>query len=239
MKKLLFPLFCILFILPATGQDAEAILAKMDNIMYSPKDKSGTVSIVLVDKDGNKKVREAAMFQKGTDKKLYRYTQPESQAGIATLSLPDGIMWLSMPAFEKPKKISLLSRSQAFTGTDFSYEDMSTLTYSERFTPEINSTGKDDYVLILKPKSKKTKYSKILLRVDKKGYAIWMKYYNLQGRMFKEANYTYEKVGKYWYAAEVIMKNLEKNHSTIIRLKDMKFDQGISDDLFLVENLKN
>jgi outer membrane lipoprotein-sorting protein len=74
--------------------------------------------------------------------------------------------------------------------------------------------------------------------VDKKGYAIWMKYYNSQGRMFKEATYTYEKIGKYWNAAEVIMKDFDKKHSTIIQLKDMKFDQGLSDELFLVENMK-
>ena len=238
MKNILLLAFFMLSIIPLNAQDADSILAEMDNIMYSPKDKSGKVSIILVDKDGNEKVREADMFQKGSDKKLYRYTKPESQAGIATLSLPEGVMWLSMPAFEKPKKISLLSRSQAFTGTDFSYEDMATTTYSERFTPKVLDEGKNDYVLELKPKSNKSKYSKIILRVDKKGYAIWMKYYNSQGRNFKEATYTYEKIGKYWNASEVIMKDFDKKHSTIIQLKDMKFDQGLSDDLFLVEKMQ-
>jgi outer membrane lipoprotein-sorting protein len=65
-----------------------------------------------------------------------------------------------------------------------------------------------------------------------------MKFYNLQGRMFKEATYTYEKIGKYWNAKEVVMKDLEKNHSTTIRLSDIKFDQGLSDDIFLVEKMK-
>ncbi len=70
------------------------------------------------------------------------------------------------------------------------------------------------------------------------GYPIWMKFYNVQGRMFKEATYKYEKIGKCWNAAEVVMKDLEKNHSTTIKLSDIKFDQGLSDDIFLVENLK-
>jgi outer membrane lipoprotein-sorting protein len=56
--------------------------------------------------------------------------------------------------------------------------------------------------------------------------------------MFKEATYTYEKIGKYWNAAEVVMKDLEKNHSTKIRLTNIKFDQGLSDDIFTVENMK-
>ena len=223
----------------AEAQDAQAILAAMDKIMFSSKDKSGKVTIILTEKDGSEKVREAEMFQKGADKKLYRYTKPESQAGIATLSLPDGVMWMAMPAFEKPKRISMLSKSQSFTGTDFSYEDMATTPYSERFTPKVTSTGADDYLLDLIPISGKSNYSKIILRVNKtNGYPIWMKFYNLQGRMFKEATYTYEKIGKYWNAKEVVMKDLEKNHSTTIRLSDIKFDQGLSDDIFLVEKMK-
>jgi outer membrane lipoprotein-sorting protein len=223
----------------ASAQDAQAILAAMDKIMFSSKDKSGKVTIILTDKDGSEKVREAEMFQKGPDKKLYRYTKPESQAGIATLSLPDSVMWMAMPAFEKPKRISMLSKSQSFTGTDFSYEDMATTPYSERFTSKITSTGADDYLLDLIPISGKSNYSKIILRVNKtNGYPIWMKFYNLQGRMFKEATYTYEKIGKYWNAKEVVMKDLEKNHSTTIRLSDIKFDQGLSDDIFLVEKMK-
>jgi outer membrane lipoprotein-sorting protein len=240
MKIFLLPVLLVLWVLPAASQDdPNTILSKMDQVMFSPKDRSGNLTMILVDKDGSEKIREATFLQKGTDKKLYRYTKPESQAGIASLSLPGDVMWLYMPALGQPKKVSILSRSQAFTGTDFSYEDMSLTSYSERFTPSIQSTGANDYVLELNPKSNKSIYSKILVRVDKtNGYPIWMKYYNAQGRMFKEATYTYEKVGKYWNASEVVMKDLEKNHSTIVRMKNVKFDQGLSDDIFTVEKLK-
>jgi outer membrane lipoprotein-sorting protein len=239
MRIILFFALIILGSQLASAQDAQAILAAMDKVMFSSKDKSGKVTIILTEKDGSEKVREAEMFQKGPDKKLYRYTKPESQAGIATLSLPDGVMWMAMPAFEKPKRISMLSKSQSFTGTDFSYEDMATTPYCDRFTSKITSTGADDYLLDLIPISGKSNYSKIILRVNKtNGYPIWMKFYNVQGRMFKEADYTYEKIGKYWNAKEVVMKDLEKNHSTTIKLSDIKFDQGLSDDIFKVENLK-
>ena len=221
------------------AQDAAEVLTKMDKILFSPKDKSGIATITLIDKTGTEKVREAEFFQKGPHKKLYRYTKPESQAGIATLTLPDNVVWLSLPAFEKPKRISLLSKSQAFNNTDFSYEDMATTPYSERFTPKITSTGANDYVLELTPISGKSKYTKIILRMDKtNAYPISMLYYNEQNRLFKEATYTYEKIGKYWNAKEVIMKDIEKDHSTVIQLSEIKFDQGLSDDLFQVENLK-
>jgi outer membrane lipoprotein-sorting protein len=227
-------------LMPGSSQDARTILSNMDRVIFSPKDKQGKVTMILTDKTGKEKIREAIMLQKGADKKLYRYTKPESQAGIATLSLPNDVMWLYMPAFVIPRKISMLAKGQAFNGTDFSYEDMVTTPYSERFTPTLLETKRDSYVLNLVPVSGKSNYARIIVNVDKtNGYPVTMQYYNTQGKKIKEASYRYEKIGKYWNAAEVIMKDLEKDHSTKILLSDVKFDQGLTDDVFAVKNLKS
>lgn len=223
---------------PLFAQDAKMMLEKMDEIIFSPKDKQGKVSIILINNKGNEKVREAEMMQKGTDKKIYRYTSPESQAGIATLSLPDGMMWLYMPAFGKPKKISLLSKSQAFTGTDFSYEDMATTPYSDRYSPKYLEEKGDKYLLELSPVDDRSNYSKIIVHLNKSYYyPIRMEYFDRIGNKFKEANYKYTQSGKYWYAMEVIMADLNKQHMTKILLSDILFDQGLSDDLFTKEKL--
>ncbi|MBK9391354.1 MAG: outer membrane lipoprotein-sorting protein [Bacteroidetes bacterium] len=223
----------------AEAQDAAAILEKMDYIIIAPKDKTGNVKIILIDKTGKEKVREAQMLQKGPHNKLYRYTKPDSQAGIATLTLPDNVMWLFLPALGKPKRISMLTKDTSFNNTDFSYEDMATTPYADRFTPELLESTGEYYFLNLVPKSGKSNYSKIITKINKEhGYAESMDIYDLKGKKFKEAVYKYEKVGKYWNATEVIMKDLEKNHSTKIIITDAKFDQGLSDDIFKVENLK-
>jgi outer membrane lipoprotein-sorting protein len=223
----------------SAAQDAKAILEKMDYITNAPKDKEGNVKIILIDKTGKEKIREAQMFQKGPHNKLYRYTKPESQAGIATLTLPDNVMWLYLPALGKPKRISMLTKDTSFNNTDFSYEDMATTPYAERFTPELIESSGDYYMLNLIPKSGKSNYSKIIVKINKEnGYAETMDIYDLKGKKFKESVYKYEKVGKYWNATEVVMKDLDKNHSTRILVTDVKFDQGLSDDLFTVENLK-
>jgi outer membrane lipoprotein-sorting protein len=237
--KLLLVLMLAGCMLDAKSQDAASILAKMDKIIFSPKDKQGKVTIILSDNLGKEKVREATLQQKGRDKKLYRYTKPESQAGIATLSLSNDVMWLYMPAFGKPKKISMLAKDQSFTGTDFSYEDMVTTPYSDRYTPTLLSSEGSTYLLKLIPKSGKSNYSKVFVTIDKaNGYPVTMEYYNRMDKKFKESDYRFEKVGEYWNAAEVTMKDYEKNHSTRILLQDVKFDQGLSDDIFLVEKLK-
>ncbi len=242
MIKSIIKTHLILFILTAgivggKAQDANDLLLKMDNIMFSPKDKTAKMKMVLTNNNsGKEKVREAEMLQKGTNKKLFRYTAPEKQAGIATLSLPDGIMWLYMPAFGKPKKISLLAKSQAFSGTDFSYEDMATTPYAERYTPALIETRNEAFVLELTPISEKSDYSKIIANIDKAYYyPLKFEYFDKKGNKFKEAVYQYQKVGKYWNASEVIMTDLRKNHSTKIQLTEVKFDTGLTDDMFTVE----
>ncbi len=240
IKILLF--ISILFICTSAlyAQDAASLLLDMDEIIGAPKDKVAVVNMIITDKSGKVKNREASLKQKGRFKKLYRYTKPEKQAGIATLSLPDNAIWLYMPAFGKAVRINLLSKSQAFNGTDFSHEDMSGIPYIERYTPElINSKNPDFYVLQLIPKSKKSKYTKIILTLDRTvHYPLKMEYFDKNNKYFKIATYTYEKKDSYWYAKEVLMTDLIKKHSTKIILTDVKFDQGINDDEFLVENLK-
>jgi len=221
------------------AQDAATLLSNMDKVIFGPEDKQGNVKIILSDdRSGSGRIREATMLQKGTDKKLFRYTKPEKQAGIATLSLPGDIMWLYMPAFGKPKKISFLAKSGAFNGTDFSYEDMATSPYADRFEPKLVESSNEIHLLELTPKSGKSQYSKIMVAIDKQNYfPKTMEYFDRGGQKFKQATYTYKKIGKYWNAAEVVMINLRKEHSTRIQLTDIKFDQGLSDEMFTVENL--
>ena len=240
-NKLLL-LVVLLLALPINnfGQDAESLLKKMDDLMGAPKDRVANVEMTVTDKYGDVKVAEAILKQKGTERKLYKYTKPEKKVGIATLALPDDVMWLYMPSFGKAIRISLLSKSQAFTGTDFSYEDMSGVPYNVRYTPKmLQSENDSEYMLELTPRSNKTMYSRIVLSLDKKyNYPIKMAFFDKDNNYEKLATYKYEKKDSYWYAKEVLMTDLRKDHSTKIVMKDIKFDQGLTDDEFTVETLK-
>ena len=221
------------------AQDGSEILAKMDDVMLAPKDKQAEMRISLRTKSGSGKTREALLFQKGGNKRLTKYTWPETQAGIATLVLPNGEMWLYMPALGGPKKISVLAKSQAFNNTDFSLEDMANSPYGDRYSATLLATNTDNYVLELIPGDKKSAYSKVVVTVNKDNYyPEKMEYYDRIGNKFKEAIYTYNKEGKYWNAAEVMMTNLKKGHSTRIEIYNVKYDQGLDDAIFEVENLR-
>jgi len=223
----------------AQNEDAVALLKKMDDVMYSSKDMTGLNKIVLINKNGKESVREATIAQKGTDKRLFRFTKPASQAGISVLSLPNDVMYLYMPAFGKERRISSSVKNQKFAGTDFSYDDMESKLFSQKYSPRLIDTRDNVYVLELLPKSKKSAYSKVILYLNKKYfYPEKMEYYDKGNHKVKEAVYTFKKIGNYWNASQIVMKDLKKNHTTKMIMSGVKYDRGIPDDYFSVRKLK-
>jgi outer membrane lipoprotein-sorting protein len=225
-------------IITANAQDAATILKNMDNVMYSPKDMTGKNKIILIDKNGKQEVREATIQQKGTDKRIFRFTAPASQAGISVLSLPNDIMYLYLPAFGKERRIASSAKNQNFAGTDFSYDDMESVLFSVKYTPNLSKTEANVFVLELTPKGN-SDYSKVIAHINKANfYPELMEYYDKGGNKVKEAKYTFKKIGNYWNASEIEMTDLKKNHSTKMQMSDVKYDTGLSDDDFTVRKLK-
>jgi len=222
----------------ANAQDATAILKKMDDVMLSAKDMTAKNKIVLIDKSGKQEIREATVQQKGTDKRMFRFSSPASQAGIAVLSLPNDVMYLYLPAFGKERRIATSAKNQNFAGTDFAYDDMESKPYSEKYTPKLLKTEADVYILELTPKTA-SDYSKIIVRVNKtNNYPESMEYYDKGGNKIKEAKYIFKKIGNYWNAQEVEMADLKKNRKTKMQMSDVKYDTGLTDDDFTVRKLK-
>ena len=117
------------------AQNPGDILRKMDEQYATIKDKEANVVMEMINnKTGKVKIRKALLKQKRPFKTLFLFTYPPSQAGIGTLSLPGGIVYLYMPAFGKPKKISNLANSGSFSQSDFSTKDMGPRNWAKNYT---------------------------------------------------------------------------------------------------------
>ena len=223
----------------ATAQNsAKEILAAMDKVLLAPKDKVLNLEMVMTDLRTNKqKTKKATIYQKGGDKKLFVYTYPQSDKGIATLSLP-GELYIYLPMFKKPKKITNMADGNSFNKSDFSLEDMPSKPYSESYTPSLVSSDATTWVLSLKPKSDKTSYSKLVVTVNKAHhYPEKIEYYDKKGTKVKEAVYHFRKIGNYWVSDKVTMTDLKKKHRTAITMSDIKLNQGLKDSIFTLEHL--
>ena len=239
IQRTLFIYFLLaVSILFVHGQDANTILKKMDDVMFSPKDMSAKMRVVMTDKNGKQEIREAYLQQKGTEKRIFRFTSPASQAGIAVLSLPDDIMYLYLPAYGKERRIASSAKNQNFAGTNFSYDDMESKSYSAKYTPDLLNSESGFFSLALTPKSA-SDYSRIIVNVNKTDYyPESMEYYDKGNNKTKTAKYTFKKIGKYWNSTEVEMTNIKTGRKTIMQMSDVRYDSGLTDDDFTVRKLK-
>ena len=219
--------------------DANAILKKMDATIFAIKDKTVNIKMVMVNlKSGKEKEKQAILMQKGTQMKLFRYVYPASDSGIATLSLPNGEIYLYLPLFKKPKKITNLAESNAFNSSDFSIEDMATSAYADKYTPSLKSSSGTNYVLDLTPKISNTSYKHLVVYINKQNfYPEKFEFYDKKNVMVKTSKYHHVKINGFWIADRVSMEDLKKMHKTTLYMSDIKLNQGLSDDLFTLENL--
>jgi len=172
MKKCILSSMLILSIIASLTQvwaqekqlTASQILSKVDDVVNAPKDQDLKIKLILIDKEGKEETRELVMFQKGSDKRMVKFTSPASQKGIAFLSLPNDIMYLYLPAFKKTRRIASHIKNTKFAGTDFTYEDMEAKRYSEKYIPELLKRDESHYILQLKPKEGiVTDFSKLVM----------------------------------------------------------------------------
>ena len=239
MKRLGFIIPLIVVLVAFTADNASSILAKVDKNMLAIKDKTAEVEMQMINlKNGSKKVKKAMLYQKGLDKKLFRYTYPDSDKGIASLTIP-GAVYLYLPMFKKPKKVTNMAQGNTFNKSDFSLEDMVTKPYSELYTPKLIKTTDKAFILDLTPKDPdNSSYSHLVATINKVHYyPEKFEYYDKKNQKVKEAVNDYVKIDNYWIAQTVTMTNLKKNHKTIFTMKNIKINTGLKDDLFTVENM--
>ncbi len=221
------------------AQDAADVLRRMDDVVFAGEDQTSGIRLIMTDRSGNERVREAKVWQKGSNKRLFRFTSPAAEAGIAFLSLPDDVMYLYMPAYGRERRIATHVRNQSFAGTDFSYEDLEALRYSERFEASIAEEKDNHYILRLVPlPGTRSDYSEIIVTINREHYyPERMKSFDRGGQEYKIADYRFERKGDYWTTTEIRMTNLKRQHSTRMIFDDIEFDTGLDDDIFTVRNL--
>lgn len=238
LKAVSTAMVSIVCILSLFAQDANEILKKMDDVMFSPKDMTGKMKVVMTDKNGKQETREATIQQKGTDMRLFRFTSPASQAGISVLSLPGDVMYLYLPAYGRERRIASSAKNQNFAGTDFSYDDMESKSYSAKYASKLLNGESNAYLLELTPKTA-SDYSKVEVKINNREYyPESMEFYDRGNNKIKTAKYIFNRIGKYWNASEIEMTNLKTGRKTSMQMSDIIYDTGLTDDDFTVRKLK-
>ncbi len=259
---------------PESGMSAEDIMRIVYHNKYSLFAQDYNLAdcqILYVDESGFTRTKEAVrkrIILNGEDglsyKDLILVTYPTQTKGLAVLTWTyedmarDQDVWLWIPALKKVRKISASEDDDAFMGSDFTVEEVSTRRledeeyklvgekdfsgYTFEHTGEMMFKGKSCFVIEATPKKPHWYYSKRIIWVDKEtGGHIFDEYYDKTGRLFKtifrEWIFYEPDTKRYPEQASLECKDLRTGHRTVIINAGEDYDVGVPEREFTVRRL--
>ena len=233
------------------GFGAKDIARKVFN-RENGRDSYSRVDMVLIDKKGRKRKRELLIYVKDygeLSKTLIRFLSPADIEGTGFLSLEntgaDDTQYLYLPDLGRSRRIVTNQKDLSFVNTDFTYEDMQRRKVQKDthslLAPE-QLQGYSCYVLESVPKDKRSsQYSKIIQWVDKKSFIpLKAEFYDKRGQIFKRLTVdNLEKIDEIWTAMDTQMEDFSENHTTWLGVIDVRYNRGINDVKFTVQNLED
>ena len=222
-------------------------------------DVTSDLRMTLIDKRGNERVRRIRSFSKdfGDDEyQLLFFLSPADvkDTGFLTYDYDDPDrdedQWLYLPALKKTKRIAAGDKSGSFMGSDFSFSDMTSREldrYDFRLMKEAEVHGVPVWQIEAIPRSEEevdeTGYTKSVLFVRQDNHVViravhWVE----KGGKLKYLDVkALEEIDGVWVSTEIHMTTKKSGatlHKTILENQNVRFNQGLNDDLFSVRRLE-
>ncbi len=247
MKKYITILF--LFTLSAmyigaqtTGREIMELIKEQDRGTST----HALVTMELIDKRGNISTRILELYSKENNEKklnsMIVFHRPSSIKDTRFLSIghnnkvPE--QWIYMPALKRMKRITTSDADQSFLGTDFTYTDMGA-----------NDIEKASYVLLreealegvlcwvveTKPlESSGSDYSKTISWISKEMLLpVYVEMFDKHNKLLKKLTTdTIEKIQGFWTPGLTKMENVQTEHSTVLKMDKIVYNENLSDGIF-------
>ena len=230
---------------------------QLDDTTRAWTDRMQRIKLLITDGRGIERRREIIMrtlrLPGGEDKTSTVFLTPPEVRGTAFLQFAhqdrDAEQWLFLPALGRVRQIAAQSKNESFMGTDFSYRDLELLTdvfeWSEEEAPaRLLGTetidGKDAAVIELTPKAKDVGYQKIRLVMTRPDHVIRrMEFFGSSDTPKKRLGLDdIRMVGAIPTAYKLEMVQTQTNSKTDVDVVDVRYNQGIPEDLFTTRALE-
>ncbi len=176
------------------------------------------------------------------DKSIIIFDTPVDINGTALLShakiLKADDQWLYLPALKRIKRISSANKSGPFVGSEFAFEDFTSLELN-KFSYKYIASEKCNNMLcdIVQriPRYEYSGYTRQLSWVDQTDYQVRkVEFYDRRGDLIKTlALDEYRKYkGMYWRAHKLTMINHQTKKQTELVYSEYKFSNGLSNNAF-------
>lgn len=246
-KRKLFSLLMLMIPIGLFGITGYEIAEQMD-VKKKPSDMKSDMTMLLINKKDKTRISSLRSITKnGGEKQIVWFLSPKDDKGVAFLKIEhddkDDEMRMWLPAFKKVRRISSKKRSDSFMGSDMSYEDMTIREldeYTYKLLREETLERQNYYVLEIIPNPNlQTEYSKHIAWITKDHLLpIKEESYDNSGNLLKEKSIEFVKIKDYHTMEKITVKNVQKNHRTILTFENIELDTGVQDKLFQEKNLK-
>jgi outer membrane lipoprotein-sorting protein len=209
------------------------------------------------DRDALARVREVDIVEqtepRGEHRTFIDFTAPADVKGSRFLHLsPRGAkdqQWIWTPATRKVRRVGEAQRDENFFGTDLSYRDIELLVRIQQWTDdEAKATleqsaeevdGVASHVVELVPRNREFPYARYRLWFGREDYLLRrVEIFGEDGAAFKRIHLRrFERVQDYATPMEEDVVTVPHETRTRYKLRDVRYDTGVSDDLFSVSNL--
>ena len=212
---------------------------------YAGDDGKARVMMVLINKAGQKRIRELTMLRKdyeeGGRQRYFTYFHQPSDVKDTTFMVykypdRDDDRWLFIPAINLVKRIAANDKHSSFVGSDFTYEDVSgrkpeedthTLLRKERLS-EVSC-----FVIESVPKEP-SGYTKRISWIDQTSFLpLKEEFYDSQDELYRQFEASEIKdISGIPSVTKRVMKNIKTGHRTEVTFQDLEYNLGIGDDIF-------
>ena len=215
-------------------------------------DQRSTMTMVLTNQHGQesrRSIRNTTLeVESDGDKSLVVFDEPADVKGTAFLSFthatePDE-QWLYLPALKRVKRISSGNKSGPFMGSEFAYEDISSVEvekYTYKWLRDEELNGRQCFVMERYPEYEKSGYKRQIVWIDQETYRPQqIEFYDRKDALLKTLvfNGYQQYLDEYWRADEMVMNNHQTKKKTTLTWSDYEFGQGLTDRDFDKNSLK-
>jgi len=225
---------------------ADEIIAKSRLAFYYAGDDMRTkVSMELINKDEQKRLRELTMLRKnykeGGNQKYFMYFHKPADVKDTAFMVykypgKDDDRWLFIPAINLVKRIAANDKYSSFVGSDFTYEDV-----SGRKPDEDNHTllrkeklGEKSCFVIESIPKEPSEYIKRISWIDESNFLpLKEEFYDKQSELYRQFKAQEIKdINGILTVTKRVMKNIKTGHRTEVTFHEVEYNLGIGDDIF-------
>ena len=225
---------------------AQEIIAKSRlAFYYAGNDGKTKVVMDLINKAGQKRLRELTMlrkdYQEGGEQKYFTYFHKPSDVKDTTFMVykypdRDDDRWIFIPAINLVKRIAANDKYSSFVGSDFTYEDVSGRKPEEDthlLLREDKLDGRSCFVVESIPKASSV-YTKRISWIDKTNFLpLKEEFYDKQNELYRQFEALVVKdINGIPTITKRVMRNIKTGHRTEVTFETVEYNLGIEDDVF-------